>query len=264
MEDTSSTYDTGAEFDVGTHCHLETCKQLDFLPFVCDGCSHVFCLHHHEKYAHNCSGLKNVNNDHINETVSTPVSYSCSFDGCLSSELVPVVCSLCHQQHCLRHRLPEDHACSALPPKRLENLPVFQPKPVELKSRKVKSIKASKMAAKLALMKLKLHSKGDQGLPDNERVYFSVYVQNLQSIPQSLFVSSKWTIGKALDYMCHHLKLQNNNDKSSDLKLKLCCESTGDAIRTDVTVQSVLDNALLFNGSSVVIALLKSNIDNYL
>ena len=32
--------------DLGARCSLETCKQQDFLPFVCDACNRTFCLEH--------------------------------------------------------------------------------------------------------------------------------------------------------------------------------------------------------------------------
>ncbi len=41
--------------NVGAHCALDTCKQRDFLPFVCSpGCGKQFCLEHRTYRAHNC------------------------------------------------------------------------------------------------------------------------------------------------------------------------------------------------------------------
>ena len=44
--------------------------------------------------------------------------------------------------------------------------------------------KSSSTMAKVALMKLKMHAVGDKGIPDSERVYFSV------QLPQSVSSSS--------------------------------------------------------------------------
>ncbi|XP_069587633.1 AN1-type zinc finger protein 1 isoform X1 [Ranitomeya imitator] len=43
-----------AELEIGQHCDVENCGQLDFLPFVCDGCSRVFCLTHRSRDSHGC------------------------------------------------------------------------------------------------------------------------------------------------------------------------------------------------------------------
>lgn len=38
----------------GHHCSEATCKLLDFLPFECALCHHIFCLEHHSLSAHQC------------------------------------------------------------------------------------------------------------------------------------------------------------------------------------------------------------------
>lgn len=39
---------------IGQHCSVDTCQQLDFLPFKCDCCSKVYCLEHRTYAAHQC------------------------------------------------------------------------------------------------------------------------------------------------------------------------------------------------------------------
>ncbi len=41
---------------VGTHCSVTTCKQKDFLPFVCDFCKKSLCVEHRLYSAHGCRG----------------------------------------------------------------------------------------------------------------------------------------------------------------------------------------------------------------
>ena len=43
---------------IGRHCAVETCMQLDFLPFTCDCCSRTFCLDHRNYAAHACPDAK--------------------------------------------------------------------------------------------------------------------------------------------------------------------------------------------------------------
>ncbi|GKD69012.1 zinc finger AN1 domain-containing stress-associated protein 12 [Tanacetum coccineum] len=50
--------------DLGKHCQLSDCKQLDFLPFKCDGCEKVFCVEHRSYKSHECS-----NSDHNSRKV---------------------------------------------------------------------------------------------------------------------------------------------------------------------------------------------------
>lgn len=40
--------------DVGMHCSVGACSQVDFLPFTCDCCRSVFCLEHRTYDAHEC------------------------------------------------------------------------------------------------------------------------------------------------------------------------------------------------------------------
>ena len=42
------------EFDIGEHCALEGCNQLDFLPFKCDLCKKTYCLKHRSYEGHKC------------------------------------------------------------------------------------------------------------------------------------------------------------------------------------------------------------------
>jgi len=42
-------------FNLGERCDLEGCRQLDFLPFKCEGCHHSYCLEHRTAAGHHCS-----------------------------------------------------------------------------------------------------------------------------------------------------------------------------------------------------------------
>ena len=246
-----------AAFDVGTHCHLSTCNQLDFLPFVCDGCSLIFCLQHREKSTHKCCSLDDTKTRDVKPESASIVSYACSVEGCKVTELVSITCSLCELQLCLQHRIPEDHKCTKLKAKKVGKDASRSQQPISLQQpKKRKNAKSDKMAAKVALMKLKLHSEGHKGIPDSEKLFFAVHALNVQSPPVPLFISNKWTVGKAIDYMAAKLKLQNDNNKASNLKLKFCTESNGNVVPSEMVLETALKNEILFNGSSVIIALL--------
>lgn len=104
--------------------------------------------------------------------------------------------------------------------------------------------KNSATAAKVALMKLKLHAAGDKGLPQvlilcknnwvivylytqfnvkysvfflfclqTERTYFQVYLpKESKESSQPMFFCSKWSVGKVVDYAASLASLKNNNN----------------------------------------------------
>ncbi|XP_076823032.1 AN1-type zinc finger protein 2A-like [Clavelina lepadiformis] len=130
--------------DLGQHCSESICRKLDFLPVKCDACDEVFCKDHIRYDDHHCSSAykKNVQvpvcplcgqpvpvprgetpdikvGEHIDrDCQSDPAkkkrkafSNRCSAPRCKQHELMPVVCSECRLNFCLRHRHPQDHGC---------------------------------------------------------------------------------------------------------------------------------------------------------
>ncbi|XP_033631753.1 AN1-type zinc finger protein 2A-like [Asterias rubens] len=128
---------------LGNNCFVNTCKQLDFLPMKCDACSGLFCKDHIQYSEHHCDTAytKDIQvpvcplcnkpvpskrgeppdikmSQHIdNDCQSDPAKEKrifanrCSLKGCKQKELVPVMCSSCHQNYCIRHRHTTDHNC---------------------------------------------------------------------------------------------------------------------------------------------------------
>ncbi|KAJ7972221.1 Zinc finger AN1 and C2H2 domain-containing stress-associated protein [Quillaja saponaria] len=137
--------------DLGKHCTVEDCKQIDFLPFTCDRCNQVFCLEHRSYIKHHCSkadrkdvtvvicplcakGVRlNPDEDpniswenHVN-TECDPSNYEkvtkkkkCPVPGCrdLLTFSNKIKCRDCMVDHCLKHRFGPDHKCPG--PKKLE------------------------------------------------------------------------------------------------------------------------------------------------
>ncbi|NWI05909.1 ZFAN1 protein, partial [Tichodroma muraria] len=159
----------------------------DFLPFVCDGCSGVFCLQHRSRDAHGCPEV-NTRNSSVKPDQHR--SYPCSYKDCNGKELLPVLCPYCEKHFCLRHRHQSDHECEKLDtPKprmaatqQLETVRMItltgiilfsdSKKSDEVKNQKRKGAKNSETAAKVALMKLKMHACGDKSLPQVSDIYF--------------------------------------------------------------------------------------------
>ncbi|CAG0894454.1 unnamed protein product [Cyprideis torosa] len=134
---------------LGEHCSEPSCRQLDFLPVRCDGCSNIFCSDHFKYSAHSCPAAykKDVQvplcplcgiavpfkkseapdirmSEHIDNNCTSDVALSkrkvytnkCSFRGCKVKEMVRVECPECRQNFCLKHRHTADHKCDRRPP----------------------------------------------------------------------------------------------------------------------------------------------------
>uniref|UniRef100_A0A7N0VDF8 Zinc finger AN1 and C2H2 domain-containing stress-associated protein 16 n=1 Tax=Kalanchoe fedtschenkoi TaxID=63787 RepID=A0A7N0VDF8_KALFE len=139
--------------DLGKHCSLLDCKQIDFLPFTCDRCHEVFCLQHRSYNLHKCpnAGKNDVNvvicplcakgvrlspdedpnitwESHVNSNCD-PSNYEkvakkkkCPVPGCREFLTFSntIKCRDCTIDHCLKHRFGPDHKCPG-PPKKLDS-----------------------------------------------------------------------------------------------------------------------------------------------
>ncbi|CAL8399605.1 unnamed protein product [Arctogadus glacialis] len=249
-----------AELDIGQRCDTEFCKQQDFLPFGCDSCGGVFCIEHRSRSSHSCPEKPSVPRD-FRSTGGTQ-SYPCSFQDCRGRELVPVTCPHCGKHFCLPHRHQDDHCCEKLvaPRPKMAATKELVQKIVESKTpgppKGRRGAKSSATAAKVALMKLKLHATGDKGLPQVERTYLQVYLPKESSPPsQPMFFCSKWSVGKVVDYAASLAGLKNDNNVLTAKKLRLCHPETGEALRMDETLLSLLSHpdAPLHNGGNAVL-----------
>ncbi|XP_023719218.1 cyclic AMP-responsive element-binding protein 3-like protein 2 isoform X2 [Cryptotermes secundus] len=130
--------------DLGKHCSDPTCKQLDYLPLKCEACENIFCREHVSYKSHACPSAykkdvqvpvcplcntpipvkRGVQPDiavgaHIDsDCMSDPAknrrkvfTNKCSGKNCHVKEIVPVMCSECKLNFCLKHRHPADHQC---------------------------------------------------------------------------------------------------------------------------------------------------------
>eukprot|EP01098_Paradermamoeba_levis_P002256 TRINITY_DN1265_c0_g1_i1.p1 TRINITY_DN1265_c0_g1~~TRINITY_DN1265_c0_g1_i1.p1 ORF type:complete len:122 (+),score=15.50 TRINITY_DN1265_c0_g1_i1:131-496(+) len=59
--------------DLGAHCDKKDCKQLDFLPFRCEGCQKKFCLEHRKLEDHDCEHANKVLDKKKPPSISCPL-----------------------------------------------------------------------------------------------------------------------------------------------------------------------------------------------
>ncbi|XP_022766005.1 zinc finger AN1 and C2H2 domain-containing stress-associated protein 16-like [Durio zibethinus] len=130
--------------DLGKHCSVEDCKQIDFLPFTCDRCHLVYCLEHRSYIKHHCpnadkkdvtvvicplcaKGVRLIPDEDPNINWETHVNTECdpsNYDKVTKKKKCPVPgcrevltfsntikCRDCTIDHCLKHRFGPDHKC---------------------------------------------------------------------------------------------------------------------------------------------------------
>jgi len=127
----------------GKHCAMDECKQFDFLPFKCDGCSKMYCLEHRTQKAHKCISIPSEKNNILpkcplcnkyvliksGESADRKVSQhidsgctqycvdpkkekkaACFYSKCKAVR-APCECKFCNKWFCPEHRLSDDHKC---------------------------------------------------------------------------------------------------------------------------------------------------------
>ncbi|XP_061428025.1 AN1-type zinc finger protein 1-like isoform X1 [Lethenteron reissneri] len=242
-----------AELDVGRHCAVEQCGQLDFLPFVCNGCAKVFCLEHRGKDDHACT---EATPGRAAPAGGGPTSYACHVPACPARELLPVLCPHCSLQVCLRHRHQVDHACvnlqEAAP--RMQRTQELVRGITEGRCGAAAAVgrrgaRSAAVTARVQLMKTKQQAVGEQGIPQEERLYLRVRLprtagvsegQQQQQEERAVFVSRAWSVGRVVDWVASATRLPNNNHVASAKKLHLCDVATLRAWPMDALVDSLL------------------------
>ncbi|XP_023558957.1 AN1-type zinc finger protein 1 isoform X3 [Octodon degus] len=180
----------------------------------------------------------------------------------------------------LRHRHQSDHECERLeiPKPRMAATQalvknIIDSKTGETGNKRRKGAKNSETAAKIALMKLKMHADGDESLPQAERIYFQVFLpKGSKDKSKPMFFCHRWSIGKAIDFAASLASLKNDNNRLAAKKLRLCHTSSGEALPLDHTLETWLakEDCPLYNGGNIILEYLNDdeqslkNVDSYL
>ncbi|KAL3858582.1 hypothetical protein ACJMK2_008855 [Sinanodonta woodiana] len=252
-----------AEFtSLGKHCSVPHCKQLDFLPFCCGGCSKIFCSNHRLEDSHDCTRENVIAPSGI---YTGPKGYTCSLQGCINKELTPIVCEYCQKSFCLSHRHQQDHTCSKLVEERnaesseqvtsrtAEHVKhIIASKPAMV--RKPKGAKSNKTAARLSLMKMKMSAVGEKGIPEEEKVHLCIYLpQENEKKEIVMYFSKVWSVGHVVDCIADKVGLRNDNNLQHSKKLRLFTSDNGNLLPTEQTLENLVQEDILFSGSSVIL-----------
>ncbi|KAJ7338957.1 hypothetical protein JRQ81_012859 [Phrynocephalus forsythii] len=170
----------------------------------------------------------------------------------------------------LRHRHQCDHECEKLeiPKPRMAATQQLIKDIVESKKeatvgKKCRGAKNNETAAKVALIKLKMHACGDTSLPQTERIYFQVFLpKGSKEKCKPMFFCSSWSIGKIIDFAASLAKLKNDNNRSTSKKLRLCHAASGEAMPLDHSLASWINRkeSPLYNGGNIILEYLDNGV----
>lgn len=244
---------------IGARCQAEYCRQLDFLPFKCQSCNHLYCGDHRTETAHSCSKAgewarrrAQANRGPPSRLPFTPKpnilthEQQCSDPACRTLINTPLVtgvhCEKCRREYCLKHRFTYDHNCDKLTPlgasvgqtqkekglAALDRLRAWGaskkasvPKPTLPQSR-AKQSAAQTLAATATLKKT---AKGEDKIPQDKRIYLYVEASSdtiSAKIPKgNFFYSADYSVGRVLDLAAKNLQVSNVNNRSESEEDKL-------------------------------------------
>lgn len=131
-------------------------------------------------------------------------------------------------------------------------------------------------------MRIKQKAIGPKSIPISDRAYFAIkkpinlspksvkivkdienltYIESLHLDPElkdtvPVFISTKWSIGRAIDSICDSCNIRNENNKIGDVKLRLFRQLDGYCIgpfRMDVEVLALMKEEVLLEGDKLVV-----------
>lgn len=261
-----------AELDIGDHCSVAECKQLDFLPIQCSKCGKIFCKLHAAYDNHSCPLADRPTEDSL--PAFGPTSFACDLTNCPNRELTPIQCDGCKKNFCLQHRHPADHYCSSesQPLDKMQQTKehveriLAEKNAVPPKKKKPLSKKACATAAKVTLMKIKMKAVGDRGIPEAEKFYCLVCLPKGagKDRQKAVCFSKKWTIGRAVDHVASLAGVVNKNNIAGADKLCLFDGREGHLLPFEQTFEALTENDefYLFSGSSVIMEYAKEPSDS--
>ncbi|XP_043239838.1 AN1-type zinc finger protein 1-like [Amphibalanus amphitrite] len=248
---------------LGEQCGLASCRQLDFLPIACQHCARSFCRDHASADAHGCD--KRPEPAQADLSSNTRI-YACHVSGCGAAELTPVVCPDCGRGCCLAHRHPAGHGCAAWQAQQADaarRLPEFQ-RAAALQAERLsaapvvvnsgRSERARKTARQVQLMRLKQRAAGAGSVPLADRRYLLLVAPGGRGAPRPVFVSRRWTLGRAVDALADLCGASNNNDRTGGRRLLLYRYTDGGRIGDAMdTVIEELPDGQMDNAETVVL-----------
>ncbi|KAI5637315.1 hypothetical protein NE865_10045 [Phthorimaea operculella] len=226
---------------LGEHCQQPNCNQIDFLPIQCK-CGKVFCREHFNDHCLSGDCELAPEPKEVNFKNEDKI-YKCSEAGCRKGNLHEMLCAKCGKHYCIEHR--------------------FHPSCPEIDD--------ETMAAKIEQVYFAI---GKPKSPDAKTVKIIQDVDNIDYIESvtldpdlkdtvPVFISSKWSLGRAIDSICDSCNIKNENNKMGDTKLRLFRQLDGYCIsplKMDVEICELMKQEVLLEGDKLVMEYIGSQV----
>lgn len=207
--------------DLGKNCYL--CNQLDFLPFKCEFCDHIYCSEHRNADSHNC---KRPQRQRLPEKYEGPTAASFFPD----PETRKKDLEEKFQKVALKSAsaIAKTETVKSTPLSKIKKFLQIQKLKKEGATSKssifgkLKTPKAPNPIVQLAA--LKKVAKGTANVAPGDRIYvWALYInrneEELEKIsPEAekipIWLLRNWSVGRSLDLIADQLKIINNNNST--------------------------------------------------
>lgn len=247
--DMTAIHDEEGMLDIGQHCQI--CRELDFLPFVCEKCGFTFCSKHRDEYnEHDCDNNKAKEKEKIGEKydVSKLPKASSVFPDLAKIRREAEINHQIEQGKKIGNRLTNVLNDSDKPMTSIEVAMVRLKKLLKNSSESVKKSNTAKstsgffgfgkkvgdsasasrsdnVSKMLDMNQLRRSARGDDRINTSDRIYVWVSYNSDDdksiTIKEGQFFSKRWPIGKMLDSSAKLSKIKNMNNQNVDASLKL-------------------------------------------
>lgn len=250
--------------EIGKHCSVAECKQLDFLPYTC-ACKLIFCQEHFREHVETCTEIKK---NTITAIENDTTVYICAKEGCKERSIVPLICQKCNRHFCVKHR--HIVGCEEVDEEELRRAreKVEAPRQQFREAKAIvdneldrnlavakKKSRTAETATKVQLMRLKGKAVGLKTIPISDRLYFLFY--NVKYVPdgKAVFVARDWSIGRSIDAIAVECKMPNSNNVATAEKLRLFKKCDNEILTTDMSVkmEQLIEKRIVVNGDSLII-----------
>uniref|UniRef100_A0A0K0EQ37 AN1-type domain-containing protein n=1 Tax=Strongyloides stercoralis TaxID=6248 RepID=A0A0K0EQ37_STRER len=236
--------------DLGRHCSLSSCNQLDYTPFLCNSCEKFYCGKH--RFIHGCSNEDRQISDE--DAKKNPMKiFLCSAENCNNKEVLRIECTYCQLNFCLNHKNPEGHHCKCMPiVKEKETLlPQAVIDRINQDEKEKKKVDDSKISnkkikiltekerlklEKIETMKLKMRN-SKIGIPEGEK--FVVFLTTPDQKIRGAVVSKNWMFGRCIDEF-----IKQNPDIKIDIKNTKFISELGEELNFSDSLKVIFPNSV--------------------
>lgn len=221
--------------DIGKHCYK--CQKLDFLPFSCEFCGHIYCEGHRSLQSHGCEDKRPQrqivkDGKHVDSKESVASLFPNRIDDMKKVDQSLQNATLQPTNIITKQFRVGDVA------KRTTNAFTKFARYLNVKTDQGKGVKKPIVSKTADIMTLRKNAKGDIKVATNDRIYLwckavddtkSLVVPTSEERGHAVYISKNWPAGRALDSIADTLRIKNNNNStvSNDERLNMFLMTNG-------------------------------------